>query len=641
MPTVLRLAGCWVIWATWCSASSWALSLLGYLNGYGYLSLTPLLVGGLYGWLKHSATPAPSNSTVSSLKLRRLLRNPLALMYLFVVAGSLLAGSIYIPWSSDAADYRFPRMLYWWAAERWFWIGHLDHRLDFSSCGFEWQLLPLMLLTKSDRFFFLLNWLPYLLVPGLTFLAFRATGVAGRSARRWMWLLPLTYCLALQAGSVQNDGYSVNYLLASIALLAVAYRSGSRFAAALGLLAMTLLTGAKLSNLPLMLPLGLMALPILWKVRFRVPVYAVLAGLLVVCSFAPLAFLSWRHTGDWAGDADNQWAIRSPSKVGCLLVNVILQANQLLQIPICPGSDQIKHTLHGMLQKGGAFTSWLETSNSGLKSIGPGDMVYEGGAGLGFGVSWYVLIVLIGALVIGSRTLAEVGWDKLPPFWKWAPATTWISLMVYMMMMATSHTARLAAPYYPLLFISLLRLGRVARFERSKLAHYLALLAGLSALPLIVLTPIRPLVPLGTFTWLKDTFPSVGLLAQAEGRYRAWAGLRDDLAPLRETLPAGVREFGFAGGFLDTSYGLWKPFGSRTFVELGTPQGSRKMPPESLHYAVVTERGVRYRYGLGLDEWLKANDGRIASQFTRRAQFEASDVLVETWYLVHLHENTR
>lgn len=641
VPLVLRLAGCWVIWAVWCSTSGWLLSLAGFLKGYGYAALTPLLAVGIYAWLRHTLHPAPTFTQPLKGKLKRFFRNPLAGIYFLVVVGSVIGGMLYVPWSSDAAAYRFPRMLYWWSAGHWYWLGHVDHRLDFSSCGFEWQLLPILLLTKSDRFFFLLNWLPYLLAPGLIFLAFRALGVAGRSARRWMYLLPLGYCFALQAGSVQNDGYSINYLLVAIVLFAVALRLGSTFCAGLGLLAMSLLTGAKLSNLPLMLPLGLIALPVLLRLRFRIATYFALSALLLGCSFAPLAFLSWKSTGDWAGDPNNQWAIRSPSKLGCLAVNVILQANQLLEIPICPVSRQVKQVIHRAMEQGGGLTQWLVKSNSGLTSIGPGDMVYEGSAGIGAGLTWYVVCLLIGGLVARKRDRVSAKPWNGPWVWKWAPATAWISMAVYMMMMATSHTPRVAAPYYPMLLISLLLLPRIAQFERTSSANYLAVFAGLTVMPLIVLTPIRPLVPLQCFTLLKETFASKGFLAEVESKYRAWAHLRDDLAPLRASLPPGVKQFGFAGGFLDTCYGLWKPFGTREFHELGLPMGSYKEPPAGLAYAVVTERGLRQRYEMDLDEWLKKNNGKIEFQFTRRAQFEASDVLVEPWYLVRLHENAR
>jgi len=108
---------------------------------------------------------------------------------------SLVAALGCLPWSYDATSYRLPRLLYWWSAHHWFWIGTLDHRLDFSSCGFEWQMLPVILLTRSDRLIFLLSFLPFLLMQGLVFFSFRALGVNGRSARRWMWLLPPVFLL--------------------------------------------------------------------------------------------------------------------------------------------------------------------------------------------------------------------------------------------------------------------------------------------------------------------------------------------------------------------------------------------------------------------------------------------------------------
>ena len=112
-------------------------------------------------------------------KFLRRLRQPLPLIYFVIVVLSLVGGSIYQPWSFDAVTYRLPRLLIWWADRHWHWIGTLDHRLDFSSCGYEWQMLPIIELTHSDRALFLLNWIPYLLMPGLIFLAFRMLGASG------------------------------------------------------------------------------------------------------------------------------------------------------------------------------------------------------------------------------------------------------------------------------------------------------------------------------------------------------------------------------------------------------------------------------------------------------------------------------
>jgi len=44
-----------------------------------------------------------------------------------------------------------------------------------------------------------------LLLPGLVFSVFKRIGVRPRVAWHWMWLLPLAYGYATQAGSIGND----------------------------------------------------------------------------------------------------------------------------------------------------------------------------------------------------------------------------------------------------------------------------------------------------------------------------------------------------------------------------------------------------------------------------------------------------
>lgn len=290
MPLILRLAGLWVIWAAWCSVSGWTLSALQRLDGWGHTALLPVLGIAWWQWLKSTAPSAARPVNTFPAKLRRRLLRPLPLLYLVIAALSLLGGLLYLPWSSDAVNYRFPRLLSWWGAHQWHWIGTVDHRLDFSSCGFEWQMLPVIELTHSDRLLFLLNWIPFLLIPGLTFFAFRSLGTSGRSARRWMWLLPTGYCFALQAGSVQNDGYSVNYLLAAIGFAVVAFRTGRTGCFFMSLIAAALLTGAKLSNLPLFLPLGVLLRPV--SQYFAVGQVSSVASAIVASALVILSFLS-------------------------------------------------------------------------------------------------------------------------------------------------------------------------------------------------------------------------------------------------------------------------------------------------------------------------------------------------------------
>jgi hypothetical protein len=194
----------------------------------------------------------------------------------------------------------------------------------------------------------------------------------------------------------------------------------------------------------------------------------------------------------------------------------------------------------------------------------------------------------------------------------------------------TDHIPRYAAPYCPLVFISILLLPRIAALERRRIAAVISVFSILAVVPVILLTPARPVIPVELIARIAhrpafETFVT---------KYRLWAGLRDDLAPLRNALPPGTTKLGYAGAFRDTSYGLWKPFGSRVVMELGLPLGRKTMPPVDLDYAVVTERGLRQRYDLDVDAWCELAKAKIVFEMERNASLEGATAKYESWYLV-------
>ena len=631
MPLALRLAGCWLLWSAWCSLSGWILSAVNQLDGWGHLVLLPILLAAIWFWLK--TTASARNDFPNFAKWRRRFTHPLPLIYLTIVGLSLLAALVNAhPWSYDAVTYRLPRLLYWWSAHHWHWIGTLDHRLDFSSAGFEWQMLPVIELTHSDRFIFLLNWLPLLLLPWLTFLAFRTLGVNGRSARRWMWLLPSAYCVALQSSGLQNDGYTVNYLLAAVAFAGFAYHSRRAGGLWFAMLAAALLTGAKVSNLPLLLPLGVLLLPVLTRVswlNWRLPVI-VLIG--IFCSFLPLTFLSWQNTGDWAGDPTDQWHVKTHGAVGGLAANLVLLTRDATQPPLLPGSQHVNVMLDGLNHS--SFVNWLRQSHGEFSNIHYGEMVYEGPAGFGFGLAVYVAFLIAGLWFVKINP-ASFTTAPLPCAWRLVPWLTWIAYVVYLTKLGSDHSPRIAAPFYPLLLVALLRCPRVSALEQNKLSGIIAGCAAATVIPIMILTPARPLVPVQTLAHITHS-AAVGKIAE---QYAFWNYLRDDLAPLREKLPEGALRLGFAGGFRDTAYGLWQPLGRRVIVELGVPPGAHApLPPSDLEYAVVTARGVTERYGLGLAAWLAAMHGQMIFEYPRNVMLDAhSPPQYESWYLVKLN----
>jgi hypothetical protein len=627
LPLLLRLAGLWLIWSAWCSVSGWLLSAANRLDGVGYLAMTPVLFGA--GWLWLRAT-AGKTEKFNFAKIFRRLRRPAPLVFVIIAALSLLGGILYAPWSFDATTYRLPRILYWWSAHHWYWIGTLDHRLDFSSAGFEWQMLPLVVLTHGDRFLFLLNWLPYLLLPGLIFTAFRALGVGARNARRWMWLLPAAYCVALQAGSLQNDGYTLGYLLAAVVFGVLGLRQKSLGLVLLSVLAAALLTGAKVSNVPLLLPLGVLLLPALVSVRWRDWKTFVVLAVAVFVSFLPLSYQCWKNTADWTGNPDNQWNVKTRGVVAPAAANAVILLNDALQPPYLPGSRAVNARLEAF--NAGALAGRLKDAHGEFGGIHFSEMAYEGGAGPGFGLALYLAALLLGSALVGARPAC--GPAALPLVLKVVPWLAWISYFVFLVKLGSNHSARIGAPYYPLLLVTLLRCPRVAAFERKKSAGALAVFCAALALPVLLLTPARPLVPVQTLARLAHR-PFAEKIAE---QYRFWGGLRDDLAPLRARLPVDAVRLGYAAGFHDTPYGLFPPLGDRKIVELGLPLGSGALPPADLKYAVVTERGLTERHGFGLAEWLRRAGGTVIFEYPRNVMLDAhSPPKYESWFLVKLN----
>ncbi|MDW8310721.1 MAG: hypothetical protein RMK20_15220, partial [Verrucomicrobiales bacterium] len=262
----------WIWLSAWASATGWALSALGWLHRTGYLVSAALALGL---WLALRARGSPSVPRAGAfsqarwigIRLRRFQRL-LPLSFLMFAALVLVSGLIYAPSNHTGLSYRIPRVLHWLAEEGWHWIHTPNYRMNNRACGMEWLSTPLLLFTRSDRALFLLNFVPFLLLPGLCFSLFRQLGVAPRVAWRWMWLLPTGYSFLLQAGGIGNDAFPTVYALAAVDFALRARVSGRFSDAAASGLAAALLVGAKASNLPLLLP---------WAVAFAGACRAVLS----------------------------------------------------------------------------------------------------------------------------------------------------------------------------------------------------------------------------------------------------------------------------------------------------------------------------------------------------------------------------
>ena len=194
-------------------------------------------------------------------KIRRRFRRPAFAAFAVLTVMIFLGGVIYPPSNYTALTYRL-RVLQWLSHGQWYLDSHgqlpderprLRHRMADRAAA---------ALHEVRRALFLLNFLPFLLLPGLIFSVFTRLGVRARVAWQWMWLLPTGYDFSA-AGRQHRQRHVPDRLCAGGDLLWLrAWKSRQPSDLWHSMLAAALLTGAKASNLPLLLP---------WAIDFSSP----------------------------------------------------------------------------------------------------------------------------------------------------------------------------------------------------------------------------------------------------------------------------------------------------------------------------------------------------------------------------------
>ena len=248
-----------------------------------------------------SRAPVSVRRAIRWAGVRRRFGRWLPASFVLLALLVFLGGALYPPTNHTGLTYRTPRVLQWLTEGHWFWIHSPNYRMNDRACGLEWLSAPPLLFTKSDRGIFLLNFFPFLLLPGLIFSAFKRLGVRGRVAWHWMWLLPTGYTFLLQAGSIGNDTFPTVYALAAVDFGLRAWESRRLSDLWLSVLAAGLLTGAKASNLPLLLPWAILMLGFGSALERRPLASAGVLLVTLLVSFLPTAVLNVIYCGDWSG----------------------------------------------------------------------------------------------------------------------------------------------------------------------------------------------------------------------------------------------------------------------------------------------------------------------------------------------------
>jgi len=606
------------------NGAGWLLSLVHQVNVAGYAAVSGLFIL-LAGWWWRQSGGMDFNRCMHAG--RRRFRRGLPAVFGLFVGLVFLGGFLYAPANYDAVTYRLPRMLHWWSAESWQWIPGTHVRMNYSGVGWEWTAMPLLVLTHSDRLLFLIDALGFLLMPGLVFSILRNLGVARKVAWAWMWLLPLAYGYITQAGSVGNDLTGTVFLLLSVFFGLRARKTRQLSDVWLALLAAGMMTAVKMSSLPLVLPC-LMAVGPAWRTLLKgwLPSlgWAVVA---LLASAAPLMVLNQINTGGWNGDPKNQYQMQMHNTRAALIGNSMCLAQQILMPPVLPGTaklndwvdDHIPASIQRLLHD--EFPRYTGTKFN--------EFPIEEGAGLGLGITVLLLIPLL------ATGFTPRGF--LPGFKSLVAWAAWAAALVYMCKMGSEATARLMLPYYPLLCVPFLLLPAQQRLLRHRWWRGLLVLVALSALPAMVLSATRPLWP-GKAVAAKvlAAHPNSPRWQRMFNVYDTYSKRNDLLAPLREQLPADVREVGVIIRENDAEYSLWRPFGHRKVIEIDGDVLSRISRPDRLEWVVVNETEWTQHSPTPLPEWVASHGGSVVKTASITSFVSDGPGI---WYLVHFPKN--
>ena len=629
LPNTTQWAKVWILLCVYLNAAGWALSALGCLDSLGYgLVVGGGLLGFLFVWKKGGI----SLGSVSRTKLRWRFSHFFPAFFVLLCGLAFLGGALYLPNNYDALTYRFPRVLHWLSIHRWHWIDGSEARMNYSAPGFEWLMTPLFAFTGSNRFFFLINIISYAMLPGLVYAAFTRLGVARRVAWYWMWLLPCGGCFIAQAGSIGNDAFSAVYFLSAIHFTLQARISRKASDLWFGAMAAALLTVSKASNIPLLLPWLLAALPALGLLRKRIFATAIVSCLALFASFAPLAIMNIRHTGKWTGCLENSSTIQIKNPFYGVLGNGLQLLTRNAMPPVMPLAQMWNKKASGFMACPIGKKFLFDFPRLDLKWS---ELDSEEAAGLGLGLSALLTISVFAGLRGNPQAQRGVASSILRlKTGAWICTGSGIALLAYMSKMGSESTARLIAPYYPAIIAGLLLLPSMASLTRKRWWKACAVLAALCALPIIILNPSRPLWPALTVCKKAATsYPKSPLVARAQTVYSVYRDRADSLAPLREKyLSSKDKIVGFIGAD-DSEISLWRPFGQRK-VQAVTPKNLPLFVDNQLLIFARAE-GIESLFHQSMKQWLKATGAEVIGKETLLQKAQRGET---EWFVIKLEK---
>ncbi|MGA2243531.1 MAG: hypothetical protein ABSH48_00925 [Verrucomicrobiota bacterium] len=614
----------WILWSALLVSAGWLLSACHQLNQAGYVVYFLLAAPAVLIWARRAWPDAAARRRADG-KLRKRFKRAAPLCFLLLACLSLVSGSLYPALNWDTNAYRLPRILHWLGAGQWHWIHTGDARMNIAGCNFEWLAAPLILFNHSDRLLFLINWVPYLLLPGLIFSVFTRCHVRPRVAWWWMWFLSAGWCFTFQASSAANDSLGTVFALAAVDFALRARLEASLANFRWSLLAIALATGVKQTNLPLVLPWLVVA----WPCRFLVVKdqlkTAAVGAAAVLVSIVPISMLNWAHAGTWLPVENpgvaNIGRFHLDPIWGALGNTFCLTAQNLVPplyhwFPpyygalVLEWNDLMVRFLHTPF--GSHFASF--EAFGGLSAVHEHG-VSEANAGVGLAVCLLLAASLCRAWLLPRREPMS----QPDGFLRLVRTAPWVALILFMAKVGSYENARQLAPYYPLLCLAPLAGAGLGATVRRRWWQRCGLATMLLTAFLVATLSLRPLFPAqAVFGFLHQKFPNNQVIFLEGVQYVT--GVRWDIetrrARLSRAVPAETAVIGYFPKINNSDEpGLWLPYGGRR-VELALPED----PPARLRSlgvrCLVAHSAALQRAGKSVEQWLRQYDATLISQFT-------------------------
>jgi hypothetical protein len=638
---MMPLVRLWLWISAFASLAGWALSAAGQLNRAGYAAAFAAFAIFIFAF-RNGLGFTPGRTSLRTRKISRRFRRPLPFCFGALAVLIFLGGAVHAPGNYTGLAYRAGRVLQWLSHGHWFWIHTTDYRMNDRACGIEWMSAPVLLFTQSTRGMFLINFLPFLLLPGLIFSVFTRLGVRARVAWHWMWLLPTGYDFILQAGGIANDTFPTVYALAAVDF---GLRAGKSWRAEVpppnsagrglpalpdlwhSLLAAALLTGAKASNLPLLLPWAILFFPLVALLRKKITATALVILLAGAVSFLPTAILNVHFLGDWSGQSIERTGMAMKNPLVGVWGNTLLLALDNFTPPLFPFAGW--WNAHALVALPHFITAPM-TANFEQGFLWLGELPTEDWAGIGFGLSALLAVSVVASFFI--RKARPVSAFRFPPsaFVLIAP---WLALLAFCMKSGMVTPDRLIAPYYPLLLPLLLAGAGQSQIVRRVWWRVLTGGVLILAFVVLILTPDRPLWPAQTIlSGLAARHPDSHLISRALDVYTVYSKRSDPLADVRALLPPEVKAVGFIGAEDDCDISLWLPLGSRRVEHFLLSDPPERFRSEQIEYAIVGGLNLRLR-GMTLDAWLQKTGAELVA--STNATLKVSEG-PQAWFVVRL-----